>query len=511
MRQFLLRLALFCGLQSLLLGAFLWLTSKEVVLSATDAPHLSSEERIDRFLREYLFPMYRGDDRLLDDFLKSPPSIYAAVAEYLAGPNNFMATLIDKDERLKSAPGPRMIFVGGSGVAFGMDSQLIAERYAYTPVNYGLHAALGGDFMLKHVGEHLRPGDVVVLCMEHGVIYHLHFKTTFLREHLRGVTPVFDHYFDALDQQTIRQLVQWKQYCDSQAFTDLAVKVRARVTWCKDKLRGTRSSRDHFDAAFDARREALVNSLPQQALDGQYQRSAFNAFGDYQGHLRLADAAKPADEATWGSAAMKPENLPIMYESIDRINAFADECQAKGVQVHFTYPPLIKFGDYKEFAKEYSEVVEARLKLKPLYSIDETYFDKNLFFDSAAHLTWPGIRRRMTILAKALDQHFPVQTLMPVEVHLAERERRIFAEFPQTAARAGRGAAIAARSGGARKARDSVFWLPKPSGATSVVAEWPFVLGLVQSAPILCKPRACVATACPLCSFDTTLRVGSAP
>jgi hypothetical protein len=441
MRRFLLRLALFSGLQSLLLGVFLWFTSSgsqttAPALSATDAPHLSSEERIDRFLREYLFAMYRGDDQLLDDFLQSPASIHAAVAAYLAGPNNFMATLIDKDERLKTAPGPRMIFVGGSGVAFGMDSQLIAERYAYTPVNYGLHAALGGDFMLKHVGEHVRPGDVVVLCMENGVMTYL-FKTTYMREYLRVVTRAFDHYFDAPSQQMNGRLAKWKRYCDSQALSDLAVNMRARAIWCQEKLRGTRQLRDQFDAAFDARKAVMITSLPQQALDGQYQRSAFNEFGDYQGHLRLADAAKPADEATWGSDRMDPENLPKLYESINRINAFADECQQKGAQVFFTYPPLIKFGDYKKFANEYSAVLESRLKLKPLYSIHETYFDTNLFFDSAAHLTWPGIRRRMTILAKALDQHFPVQTTLPVEAHLAERERLIFAEYPQTAARAG--------------------------------------------------------------------------
>lgn len=443
MRSFLLRLALFGGLQSLLLGAFQWSTAGRPQTTASaasliEATHLSSEERTERFLREYLFASYRGDDRMLDDFLNSPASVYTAVVAYLAGPNNYMASLIDKDERLRNAPGPRMIFVGGSGLAFGMDSQFIAERYAYTPINYGLHAWLGPDFMLKHVGEHVRPGDVVVLCMEHLVLCRGAFKATFMREQLLGLTSAFDHYFDLPGQQTKNSLTQWKQYCDSRAFSDMAANMRGRAAWCKEKLRGTRSSRERFDAAFDARRAAMLTSLPQPTLDGQYQRTAFNEFGDYRGHLRLGVPPMPVDPATWSRESMQPETLATLQESVNQINAFADNCQQRGAQVLFMYPPLIKLGDYERFAKEYSEVVEARLKIKPLYSIDETYFDADLFYDSANHLTWQGIRRRMATLATAFDQRFPVQTTTPVEAHLAERERRIFDEFPQTAALAGR-------------------------------------------------------------------------
>lgn len=453
MRQFLLRVTLFSGLQGLLLAGFLWLTSAESTMSdlalahsrnsAIDTPHLTGEERIKRFLHDYLFAAYRGDDRIFDGFLSSPASVRAAAMAYSTRPNNYLAALIDKDERLKSVTGPRMIFVGGSGLAFGIDSHFLRERYPYEPINYGLHAFLGGDFMLRHVRDHLRSGDVVVLCFEHFVLYH-YFNTALLREQLRDVTPAFDHYFGEPNGplnpgRSIPRWEHWKQYADAEALSDLAAFLRGRIEQYEHVSLNPPSWRASFDAAFNARCMALKDSFRRyvESVNPAYQRSSFNAYGDGQGHRRSGYDFPPVDKSKWQAQILTPEFAATLQRSVASINAFTDDCRQKGVQVMFTYSPLAKIGDFKKFAAQYSAVVETHLKVKPLFPIDETYFDLDLFFDTEHHLTWEGTRRRMTILARALDEHFPVQTTMPVEVHLAERERRIFAELPQTAARDG--------------------------------------------------------------------------
>lgn len=62
---------------------------------------------------------------------------------------------------------PRLVIVGGSAVAFGVDSTLLAQELpAYQPVNFGLYAALGTRVMLDLSIKELRPGDLVVVMPE---------------------------------------------------------------------------------------------------------------------------------------------------------------------------------------------------------------------------------------------------------------------------------------------------------------------------------------------------------
>ena len=81
--------------------------------------------------------------------------------------DTFMGELKYKVRCLEEAPGPRIVLVGGSGVAFGADSALMErELPGYTVVNFGMYAALGTTVMLDLSQELIRPGDIVVLIPE---------------------------------------------------------------------------------------------------------------------------------------------------------------------------------------------------------------------------------------------------------------------------------------------------------------------------------------------------------
>ena len=62
---------------------------------------------------------------------------------------------------------PRLILVGGSAAAFGVDSALLSRELPdYQPVNFGLYAALGTRVMLDLSINELRPGDLVIIMPE---------------------------------------------------------------------------------------------------------------------------------------------------------------------------------------------------------------------------------------------------------------------------------------------------------------------------------------------------------
>ena len=73
----------------------------------------------------------------------------------------------DKWDALETAPGPRVVVVGGSGAAFGVRCDLLErELPGYSAVNFGLYAGLGTTVMLELAKPLLRAGDVVVFIPE---------------------------------------------------------------------------------------------------------------------------------------------------------------------------------------------------------------------------------------------------------------------------------------------------------------------------------------------------------
>src|ERR1700739_1843921 len=81
--------------------------------------------------------------------------------------NDYFASLIDKHNRLKQAGNNRLIFVGGSNLNFGINSEEIEKELNLPVVNLGLHAGLGLDFILNEAMSEIKQGDIVVLSIEY--------------------------------------------------------------------------------------------------------------------------------------------------------------------------------------------------------------------------------------------------------------------------------------------------------------------------------------------------------
>lgn len=85
--------------------------------------------------------------------------------------DSYYAELSPMTQRLYQAEGKRLILIGGSNIAFGVDAPLLEELlhekgFDYTVCPYGLYAAVGTSAMLSLSEDALREGDVVVLAVE---------------------------------------------------------------------------------------------------------------------------------------------------------------------------------------------------------------------------------------------------------------------------------------------------------------------------------------------------------
>ena len=80
---------------------------------------------------------------------------------------NMLAYKIQKDSLLTNVKSPRIIFVGGSNLVFGLNSQIVKDSLKMNPINAGLAASIGLIYMMDDVLPYIRPGDVVVLAPEY--------------------------------------------------------------------------------------------------------------------------------------------------------------------------------------------------------------------------------------------------------------------------------------------------------------------------------------------------------
>ena len=85
--------------------------------------------------------------------------------------NNYYLALNDKHKALETTPQPRIILVGGSNLAFGIDSERMEKELNVSVVNTGLAAGMGLPYMLKDVKPYLKEGDTVILVPEYSLYF----------------------------------------------------------------------------------------------------------------------------------------------------------------------------------------------------------------------------------------------------------------------------------------------------------------------------------------------------
>ena len=79
---------------------------------------------------------------------------------------SFVGALDEKFDRLNSLEGEKIVVVGCSSVAFGLDSALMEEYVEKPVVNFGLYAAIGTKAMLDLSRSAIGAGDIIILAPE---------------------------------------------------------------------------------------------------------------------------------------------------------------------------------------------------------------------------------------------------------------------------------------------------------------------------------------------------------
>ena len=287
---------------------------------------------------------------------------------------NYLAATVDKHRRLAQTRPPRVILVGGSNLALGIQSDRLEVALGRPVVNMGLAQGLGLEFMLNEVQAAIGSGDTVVLSVEYNL--------------LTG----------EYDKLALEQVISYRpgniRYLNYEQLTDLLI--------------------DHGLALFCelARRAIYVDrsaSLRFAEKQFPYARHGFNQRGDFTAHYGLAQTNMPSVLLADGTAPQINDTLLASAQVLGRLRVFADCCRQRGAVVVYSCPPHPP--DYLAQERPTLEAILNQLKeIRYLERIDrpeDQVYPRDQFFDSIYHLTREGTTERTERLIRSLRKYLP--------------------------------------------------------------------------------------------------------
>lgn len=287
---------------------------------------------------------------------------HLVVAFWPIEPTGYLAAVADKQHRLRSLESPKLVFVGGSNLSFGVDSPTLERELGLPVANMGLGIYAGFRFMLDSVVDAIQPGDLVVVSPEYQFFY--------------GLYDGDEELFDVLEAYP-----QGARFFRSPR--QIYVLGRASLIFAKLKLK-----------------RLILGAVKDSNLDCIYCRGAFNEYGDLTAQLD-----DPSTDISEMPLFRKGRRTTAIDElAVDGLRSFAQAVKARGGRVVVVYPPLPE----KQFAENRPKLdaVDQRLRREPdlevLIAPEQSTYPLNLFFDWVYHLNREGRERRAADLAELL-------------------------------------------------------------------------------------------------------------
>ena len=257
------------------------------------------------------------------------------------------------------AEGKKLLVIGTSSVAFGLDSALLEDLLQevscdYTVCSFGLYGAIGTKAMLELSKDCLQGGDVVILAPEP---YPQAMSLYFSGEHLWYAIESDRALLSHLPANHLRTMVG--RY-----------------------------------ASFVSSKFPYFKEGRKAGPSGVYAKASFDENGD------MKNAAKATNQMADGFDPNNPIVLgPALFGEgfYDYLNAYIKEMKQKGVTVWFSYAPINREAlvtDSPEELMGYDHLIREALSCPVISNPNDYVLDAGWFFDSNFHLNESGMELR---------------------------------------------------------------------------------------------------------------------
>jgi hypothetical protein len=276
--------------------------------------------------------------------------------------NHYFAAIIDKNRLLDQAVSPKVVLVGGSNLACGVNSERLQIALHKPVVNMGLHADLGLRYMLEEVRDRLHDGDWVV------------------------VVPEYEQFFGFLDGNV--GLVKAVHYYPPSAHF-----IRTPRPWWRFAIYS-------FDF-IQGNLKYWLEEICGVERDGRYeiyQRKGFSPYGDLISHLDRPDF-------DWQYGAFQALRVEKYDNRAVRLLAqFSQEMQQRGVRVVILFPCYEQDRLGQNRAALHVLLQDLRAEKVPVLGSPEDYaFPRSCFYDTEYHMNRSGREKRTNKMIQDLQ------------------------------------------------------------------------------------------------------------
>jgi hypothetical protein len=256
-------------------------------------------------------------------------------------PDAYQAAKLDKLYNLRTTSSPKIILVGGSNLAFGVDSRLLENDFGMPVVNMGLAKSVGLEYLLEETKPYIQSDDIVVLAFEYEMFFDMYYGSDGLIVELQYVPEGFGH---------LNSFGQWETFVSK------------------------------FGPIMQAKFAGYLRKGSSARTDEVYRRSGFNHYGDLTTHLDLPPAYEKNE--------IFSEDDEFREESIEALNEFYLEVLRRGARAVVSAPPLvnIEFEAHRERIEGLYQRLRDDLTI-PIISEPANYtFHAMEMYDTAYHL-----------------------------------------------------------------------------------------------------------------------------
>lgn len=260
----------------------------------------------------------------------------------------YFGAMADKYERLRTVEGEKIVVIGGSSAAFGVNSEMMENYLGRPVVNFGLYGPLGTTIMLDLTRGHIHEGDIVVIAAEPD---HQTMSMTFNGEGF------------------------W-ECCDSD-YTMLF------------KLRGDKIGEMIGSFWTYAQKKLNFYRYGKAQPSDVYSHSSFNERGDMV--FRREDVGM--DDWFDDEVLIDLDPDIIDDEFIDYVNDYVAYCERQGATVYWSYPPMNILAVQQSYDErlEYATYLREHLDCEVISNIDDYILWPGYFYDTNYHVNTRGV------------------------------------------------------------------------------------------------------------------------
>ncbi len=272
---------------------------------------------------------------------------------------NYQASLIDKAYRAESINEPKIVLLGNSNLAFGIDSEKIQDAFHMPVVNMGLHGGLGNVFHERMALLNVNEGDIYIIChssyADNGKIGNLELAWITIENHW--------NLWKILRSDDIKPM--WETY----------------PVYLKKCLSLWITGKGNIDDG------------------GVYSRSAFNKYGD----IEWEDNGYKYDFGEYQSGVSD-----ISDNVVERLNSLNEYLNSKGATLLLAGYPIadtLRRSSNMEFIHFQNELKE-KMNAPVISNYIDYIYPCDYFFNATLHLNNIGKEVRTNQLIKDLKKYF---------------------------------------------------------------------------------------------------------